>query len=380
MEGLETYNWQRKGWPGFRYDLAGMSEALSVFAEHSGRVAGLLEGLPEGLGVEAVLNLMISEAVETSAIEGEVLDRGAVGSSIRNRLGLNVVPEKVDSRMADGAGDLIVSVRNTFAEALSEDMLFSWHRMLFGNVGMHVGCWREGVDPMQVVSGRIDRPKVHFEAPPSIRVPMEMSRFITWFNNSAPGGAGSIGQAPVRAALVHLYFESVHPFEDGNGRIGRALAEKALAQGAGRPVVMSLSQTILARRGGYYDALQAAQKSGEVTPWVSWFVETVVAAQCEAEAQVRFVLTKHRFFQDYGADLNPRQTKVLGRMFEAGPEGFSGGMNARKYVGLTGVSKATATRDLQELAQMGALVSVGGGRSTSYNFSVVPSSRKQRTW
>ena len=380
MEGLETYNWQRKGWPGFRYDLAGMSEALSVFAEHSGRVAGLLEGLPVGLGVEAVLNLMISEAVKTSAIEGEVLDRGAVGSSIRNRLGLNAVPEKVDSRMADGAGELMVSVRNTFAEALSEDMLFSWHRMLFGNVGMHVGCWREGGDPMQVVSGRIDRPKVHFEAPPSVRVPMEMSRFITWFNNSAPGGAGSIGQAPVRAALVHLYFESVHPFEDGNGRIGRALAEKALAQGAGRPVVMSLSQTILARRGGYYDALQAAQKSGEVTPWVSWFVETVVAAQCAAEAQVRFVLTKHRFFQDYGADLNPRQTKVLGRMFEAGPEGFSGGMNARKYVGLTGVSKATATRDLQELAQMGALVSVGGGRSTRYNFSVVPSSRKQGTW
>lgn len=380
MEGLETYNWQRKGWPGFRYDLAGMSEVLSVFAEHSGRVAGMLEGLPEGLGVEAVLNLMISEAVETSAIEGEVLDRGAVGSSIRNRLGLNVVPEKVDSRMADGAGDLMVSVRNTFAEALSEDMLFSWHRMLFGNVGMHVGCWREGGDPMQVVSGRIDRPKLHFEAPPSVRVPMEMSRFITWFNNSAPGGAGSIGHAPVRAALVHLYFESVHPFEDGNGRIGRALAEKALAQGAGRPVVMSLSQTILARRGGYYDALQAAQKSGEVTPWVSWFVETVVAAQFEAEAQVRFVLTKHRFFQDHGADLNPRQTKVLGRMFEAAPEGFSGGMNARKYVGLTGVSKATATRDLQELAQMGALVSVGGGRGTIYNFSVVPSSRKQGTW
>jgi len=322
--------------------------------------------MPNSSGVEAVLNLMISEAVETSAIEGEVLDRSAVGSSIRNRLGLNVVPEKVDSRMADGAGELMVSVRNTFAEALSEDMLFSWHRMLFGNVGMHVGCWREAGDPMQVVSGRIDRPKVHFEAPPSVRVPMEMSRFITCFNNSAPGGAGSIGHAPVRAALVHLYFESVHPFEDGNGRIGRALAEKALAQGLGRPVVMSLSQTILARRGGYYDALQAAQKSGEVTPWVSWFVETVVAAQCAAEAQVRFVLTKHRFFQDYGADLNPRQTKVLGRMFEAGPDGFSGGMNARKYVGLTGVSKATATRDLQELAQMGALVSAGGGRSTSY--------------
>jgi Fic family protein len=367
MDGLETFNWQRNDWPEFRYDAVAVSRELMAFAEHNGRIAGLLEGLPDGLGMEAMLDLMIAEAVKTSAIEGENLDRGAVKSSIRNRLGLNAVPERVDSRMADGAGELMVSVRNTFAEPLSEGLLFSWHRMLLGGAaGLRVGAWREGGDPMQVVSGRIDKPTVHFEAPPAASVPAEMSRFIDWYNATAPGGSAEIIQAPVRAALVHLYFESVHPFEDCNGRIGRALSEKALAQGLGGPAVLSLSQAILAERNGYYDALQTAQRSREVTPWLRWFAGMILAAQADAEAQVRFILRKHRFFLTHEAKLNPRQLKVIEKMFRAGTEGFTGGMNARKYVALTGTSKATATRDLQELAEMGVLVPTGGGRSTRY--------------
>ncbi len=361
------HNWQQSDWPWFRYELGGLEGLLLAFAEHAGHVEGLLEGLPDDLGVEAVLDQMITEAIKTSAIEGEMLDHDDVRSSIRNRLGLNAVPQPVRSRMADGAGGLMVDVRNTFREPLSEAVLLAWHRMLLGpSSKMRVGGWREGGDPMRVVSGRIDRPSVHFEAPPAAKVPEEMARFIGWFNATAPGGPDAIRQPTVRSALVHLYFESVHPFEDGNGRIGRALAEKAVSQGLGRPVVFSLSQVIEANRKAYYGALEAAQHGNEVTRWVHWFTSTVVQAQREAEEHIRFALRKSLYFQRFGGDLNARQIKVLRRMFEAGPGGLEGGMNARKYTALTGVSKATATRDLQELAGIGALVSRGGGRSTRY--------------
>lgn len=219
---------------------------------------------------------------------------------------------------------------------------------------------------MQVVSGRIDRPTVHFEEPPSAEVPTEMARFIQWFNDTASGGPKTIPHPPVRSALAHLYFESIHPFEDGNGRIGRALSEKALSQGLDRPVVLSLSAAIDAERNAYYDALKSAQRGNEVSEWVRWFVGVVVKAQQGAEAQVRFVLRKSKFLQRHESKLNERQLKVVQRMFDAGPEGFIGGMNARKYVALTGTSKATSTRDLQQLASLGALVPVGGGRSTPY--------------
>ena len=193
-----------------------------------------------------------------------------------------------------------------------------------------------------------------------------MERFISWFNQTAPGAPLVIPHAPVRAAIAHLYFESIHPFEDGNGRLGRALAEKTLSQGLGRPVVMSLSRSIEANRREYYDALKAAQRGNEITPWIHWFARTVVDAQREANEQIHFLVRKSRFFQRYSPTLNDRQAKVLRRMFEAGPAGFIGGMNARKYVALTGTSKATATRDLQHLTQLGALTSAGDGRSTRY--------------
>jgi len=361
------YNWQQADWPCFRYEVAGLTDLLLVFVDQAGRVGGLLEGLPDDLSSEAMLDLMISEAIRSSAIEGETLDREAVMSSIRNRLGLNPVPQPVRSRLADGAGQLMVAVREHFREPLSAETLFKWHRMLLeGSTSLRVGCWRSGSEPMQVVSGRIACPTVHFETPLSESIPAEMERFITWFNQTAPGGPLAIFHAPVRSAIAHLYFETIHPFEDGNGRVGRALAEKALSQGLGRPVLMSLSRSIDANRSAYYAALQAVQRGNEITPWIRWFVSTVVDAQRDAGEQIQFLLKKTRFFQQLGPVLNDRQTKVLRRMFEAGPAGFIGGMNARRYVALTGASKATATRDLQHLTDLGALTSIGGGRSTRY--------------
>lgn len=365
-----SFNWQQADWPDFRYDLARLTGNLLAFAEHSGRVGGLLEGLPDGLETEAVLDLMISEAIKSSAIEGEALERDEVMSSIRNHLGLNPTLQPVKSALAAGAGELMVAVRSEFREPLTEQMLFAWHSMLLqGAPHIRVGAWRFAGDPMQVISGRIDKPKVHFEAPPIANVPGEMARFIDWFNDTAPQGSRAIPHAPVRAALAHLYFESIHPFDDGNGRIGRAISEKALSQGLERPVVLSLSRTIEASRNAYYEALQSAQRNNEVTPWLIYFVETTLRAQLDAEAQIHFILKKAKFLQRFSGQFNDRQTKVILKMFEAGPDGFTGGMSARKYLSITKSSKATATRDLQHLAQLGALATIGEGRNTRYELN-----------
>ncbi len=362
-----VYNWQLEDWPEFRYDLAPVRLELQKFAEHFGRIGGLMVGLPDGLESETVLDLMVAEAMKSSEIEGEVLNYGDVMSSIRNRLGLNPSAEPVKSRLAEGAGELMVSVREGFAEPLEERTLHEWHRMLLGGAShLRVGAWRSGSDPMQVVSGRIDRPTVHYEAPQSNHVPSEMEAFIRWFNETAPGGKSPIPDAPVRAAIAHLYFESIHPYEDGNGRIGRALAEKALSQGVGAPVILSLSKAIEAKRGAYYDALKVAQRSNEITPWIRYFVGAVIEAQLDAEKQITFILRKSKFFQRYGDLLNERQSKVIRKLLAAGPSGFEGGINVRKYLAITKSSKATATRDLQNLASMGALTSVGTGRATRY--------------
>lgn len=364
------YNWQQADWPDFRYDAARVSEALLEFAEHSGRVGGLLDGLPEGLEAEAILDLMIAEAIKSSAIEGENLDRLEVMSSIRNHLGLNTPPLTVRDRKADGAGELIVAVRADYQSPLTEAALFGWHKMLLkGERGFPLGEWRTGTSPMQVISGAIHKPKVHFEAPPSAQVPAEMGKFIRWFNETAPGGSSEIRHAAIRSAIAHIYFESIHPFEDGNGRIGRAISEKALSQGLRRPALLSLSRTIEANRNAYYGALQAAQASNEITPWLEYFIRVILDAQLDAERRIEFVLKKSKYFQRIKDHVSERQLRAINRMLAEGPEGFIGGINARKYLAITGVSKATATRDLQELARIGALNPIGAGRSARYELN-----------
>lgn len=212
---------------------------------------------------------------------------------------------------------------------------------------------------------------VGFEAPASKAVPEEMERFIMWFNRSAPGQPEAIVPGPVRAAVAHLYFESIHPFEDGNGRIGRALAEKALSQNLSRPVLLSLSQEIDAKKKQYYEALKQAQGSNEITPWVGYFVQTIMEAQLAAEKQIEFTLAKAKFFDHYKSVMNERQQKVVARMLKEGPDGFKGGINASKYMRISHCSKATATRDLSELREKGILQQQNaGGRSTSYAITI----------
>jgi Fic family protein len=317
--------------------------------------------------MRAVIELMIAEAMKTSEIEGEYLSRQDVASSIRNQMGIFTREEIVKDLRAKGVADLMVEVRNSWDSPLSDKVLFDWHRLLMqGSNTVASGRWRKLGEPMQVVSGSVVNPIVHFEAPPSKRVPKEMAAFINWFNKSRK----LIPQGPVRSALAHLYFESIHPFEDGNGRIGRALAEKAVSQQLGRPAMISLSKVIQSNKKAYYEALETAQRSNEVTEWIQYFVGVILEAQVEARANVEFILRKAKFFDCHKHTLSERQLKVVRRMLDEGPAGFDGGMNARKYVSLTRVSKATATRDLQDLLEKGVLNSEGGGRSTRYGLNI----------
>lgn len=361
------YNWQQKDWPAFSYEPGQVEDALFAFVQEAGQVSGMFTAMPDDSQAEAILNMMVAEAIKTSEIEGEYLSRQDVVSSIRNNLGLNKKPEVIKDKKAQGAGELMVAVRNTFSEPLTEATLFTWHKILLKqSPGIAVGAWRTHSEPMQVISGAMGKEKIHFEAPPSAAVPVEMRKFIRWFNDTAPGGKKEIKKAPLRAAIAHLYFESIHPFEDGNGRVGRAIAEKALSQTMGHPVLLSLSQTIEANKKSYYQALEKAQRSNQVTGWVIYFVNIILQAQVQAKELIGFTLKKAKFFDRFKSQMNERQLKVIGKMLNEGPKGFEGGMTAKKYIAITKASKPTATRDLQELAATGVLLTKGGGRNTHY--------------
>lgn len=370
---MATYNWQKKDWPNFKYTLDSVEDMLLDFSEKTGRIAGILDSLSEETQQDVVVDIILAEAIKTSAIEGEFPNRQDVLSSIRKNLGLHTSPDYIKDKSALGLGELMIDVRNSFKQPLSFEKLFAWHTMLLGqNKRIEVGKWRTHEEPMQVISGTMGKEKVHYEAPPSSRVPVEMKQFIQWFNDTAPGNRNEIKKAPVRAAIAHLYFETIHPFEDGNGRIGRAIAEKALSQTIGRPVVLSLSRTIEAKKNTYYQSLENAQQSNNITSWINYFVATTLEAQDEAAMQIDFTLKTTRFFDSYKDALNQRQLTVVRRMLEEGPKGFEGGMNARKYIGITKTSKATATRDMQALLDRGVFILAGeaGGRSTSYRLNL----------
>ena len=366
---MKTYNWQQADWPHFRYDPSNLYEVLLSISEKMGVINGKLAHLTKNLHTEAIINLMVEEAVKTSEIEGEYISRMDIRSSIKNNLGLNSKNIPVHDKRAQGIAKFMLDVRNTFKKSLTEKKLFDWHLMLMSgssHPNLRVGYWRTNTEPMQIVSGHHGKWTVHFEAPASQNVPKEMKKFIRWFNETAPGNHKAIQFAPVRAAIAHLYFESIHPFEDGNGRIGRAIAEKSLSQGFGYPVMLSLSVMIEAEKKAYYAALQKASRTNEITDWIYYFVNLVFSAQLEFEKQINFIIKKAQFFDKFKDVLNERQLKVIKRMMQAGIKGFEGGMSAKKYMTITGTSKATATRDLQHLFSIKVLKQIGSGRSARY--------------
>jgi Fic family protein len=336
-----------------------------------GRVSGLLDALPEEAQAETTIDMMVSEAMKTSEIEGEYLNRPDVVSSIRKNLGVSQKSPQTKDKKAEGIAELMVDVRNSYAEKLTKEKLFSWHEMVMkGTRRIKAGSWRAHKEPMQVISGPIGKTKIHFEASPSSHVPKEMTQFIKWFNKTHPTGKEPIKHAPIRSAIAHLYFETIHPFEDGNGRVGRALAEKALSQGVGHPILLSLSTMIETNKKAYYDALKVAQGSNEITQWIICFVTTILDAHIYAEKQIGFTISKAKFFDRFKGQLNDRQLKVVRRMLKEGLKGFKGGMSSKNYMTITGTSKATATRDLQDLTEKGALIPSGGGRGTCYEINL----------
>jgi len=267
--------------------------------------------------------------------------------------------------------EMMVDLYRSFSEPLSKEMLFRWHEMILSGSRdlKDVGRFRTGTEPMQIVSGRIDAPRVHFEAPPSSGVTSEMKQFLEWFARTRKDGEQPLS-ALTRAAIAHLYFESVHPFEDGNGRIGRAIAEKSLAESLGQPTLITLAATILLQRKAYYEALEAANKHNEITNWVAWFAGITIEAQRRTIALVEFLIDKTKLLDRLKGELNERQTKALLRMFREGPEGFKGGLNAGKYASITGASPATTTRDLSDLVSKGALTREGELRHARYQLNV----------
>jgi len=370
---MHIYNWQQSDWPHFQYDLSAIHETLFSIAEKAGFISGQLTHLAKDLQAEAMIHFMVEEALKTSKIEGEYMSRPDVRSSIKNKLGLNPKMVPVHDKRAQGIAELMCDARDTFEQALTETKLFDWHLMLLAgsfNPDLRIDCFRTHEEPMQIISGRHGKWVVHYEAPPSSIVPKEMEKFICWFNDTAPGMSQALNFSPVRAAIAHLYFESIHPFEDGNGRIGRAIAEKALSQGFGYPVILSLSQAIDSEKKAYYAALNLASKSNEITAWIDYFVNIVLKAQIEVEKQINFILKKSVFFDTFKDVLNERQLKVLRRMMQAGIKGFEGGISAKKYMAVASTSKATATRDLQHLHTIRALKQIGSGRNVHYELNL----------
>ena len=367
-----VYNWQKDDWPNFTYDTAIVEDLLMVYLQNAGRLEGAINTMSDKDQAETMVQMMVVEAMKTSEIEGEFLSRQDVASSIRNNLGLLHQADEIKDLRAKGIAELMIDVRESFTQELHEQKLFDWHKFLLTHTNnIAVGNWRTHEDPMQIVSGAMGKEKVHFEAPPSNRIPNEMALFIHWFNDTSPGKKNAIKHAPIRAAVAHIYFESIHPFEDGNGRIGRALAEKALAQTTGHPQLISLSATIEKDKKAYYKSLEKAQRNNNITDWVIYFVELIIEAQKYAQELINFTLYKAKYFDRFKHKLNQRQLKVIHRMLSEGADGFEGGMNASKYMRIAKTSKATATRDLQALLEIEAFTIEGQGRSTRYHLNLI---------
>ncbi len=359
------WNWQKLGWPNWSWDSDALVTSEGAYLLEAGRLAGTWDHLDPADRNLATVDLLTQEALRTSKIEGEVLDRASVQSSVRRAFGMTA-----DRRLGlaeGGIAELVSSGFKSWNEPLSAELLFEWHRMVCNGRRdlIDVGAWRSQGDPMQVVSGPIHKPRIHFEAPPSAQVASEMTMFIDWFNATAPGAEQTL-PALVRAGIAHLWFVSIHPFEDGNGRIARALSEKALSQGAGGPSLAALATRIEAQCSAYYDALEMNNKQMEITPWLEWFAKTVLASQVWPGRMGEHLILKTRLMGRLRGQLNDRQTRALLRMFEAGPDGFIGGMSTQNYISITATSTATARRDLIGLVELGAVTRSGENRGTRY--------------
>jgi len=365
------YIWQSHSWPKLTWDSDVLLSLLGRARLLQGSLLGRVKRLGFQLGEEAQADILTEEAIKTAAIEGERLNPQMVRSSVARHLGLREAGLIATTRSVDGLVEVILDATQKYNKPLSTERLKGWHAALFpsGYSGLHkirVGQWR-GKEPMQVVSGPMGKERIHFEAPAGERVDAEMRQFLRWWEASRKETDGIL-----RAGLAHLYFVTIHPFEDGNGRIARALTDMALAQDEKLNVrYYSLSSQIMEERKGYYDILEKTTKSDsmDVTKWLVWFLECFERAIQRSDKIIGNVLGKADFWQEHAqTGLNERQKKVLNRMLEAGAGGFEGGLTTRKYVSIVKVSRATAFREIADLLDKEILRQLPGkGRSVHYD-------------
>jgi Fic family protein len=369
---MSTYTHTLPDWPNFQWNHERLAELLASVRHRQGRLIGHMEALGFKLQQEAVLQTLTEDVLKTSEIEGEKLDKEQVRSSIARRLGMDIAGLKPADRDVEGIVEMMLDATRKYEQPLTAERLFGWHAALFptgrsGIARINVGTWRsDSTGPMQVVSGPLGRERVHFEAPEALRLNHEMNIFLEWFNRQAPM------DAVLKAALSHLWFVTLHPFEDGNGRIARAIADMALARSENSAQrFYSMSAQIRLERTAYYDILEQTQKGTmDVTAWMEWFLDCLGRAIDGAQMTLASILEKARFWESLaGKPINERQRLVLNRLLD----GFVGKLTTSKWAALARCSQDTAHRDILNLVETGLLVrGPEGGRSTSYKLAELP--------
>jgi Fic family protein len=365
--------WQQADWPAFTWRDEQLTPLLREINQLQGKLLGDAQRADPSGTLHSEMDALLQNAINTSAIEGEQLNVNSVRSSLARRLGLDQAGLPAGTPQTDGLAELLLDATRNAEQPLSEARLYDWHRALFpagGGLVTHIRIGElRGDEPMQVVSGPIGRQTLHFEAPPRQGLEDELSAFLDWFNNSRDADQDPL----LRAGIAHLWFVTLHPFDDGNGRLARAITDMALAQAEHQSVrFYAMAATIMENRNSYYTILERTQRDGlDITTWLEWFLIMLRQSLQDAVQRIEQVLQKSRFWQQHAQTvLNERQIKALNRLLDAGLGGFEGGLNARKYMSLTDVSKATATRDLAELVDKGCLkLRPGRGRSTSYDIN-----------
>jgi Fic family protein len=364
---VKKYIYQLKGWPDFRWDQKKITTKLAEVHLAQGRLMGRMQGLGFALQEEAVLQSLTEEVVKSSEIEGEALNRQQVRSSIARRLGIDIGGLVTAPRHIDGIVEMMIDATQNYDKILSQERLFGWHAALFptGHSGMfkiRVGKWRDDSNgAMQVVSGPVGKTRIHFEAPAASGISKEMKTFLNWHNHK-----NSEVDLVIRAAIAHLHFITIHPFEDGNGRIARAIADMALAKSEKSPQrFYSMSSQICSERKEYYNILETTQKGSlEITEWLIWFLENLARAIQSSEKTLAKVFMKSRFWQIHiDEKFNDRQKKILNLMLD----GFDGKLTSSKWAAIGKCSQDTASRDIEDLITRKILKkNPEGGRSTSY--------------
>lgn len=374
--------WQQNDWPNFHWCAETLAPSLREVTTLQGTLLGKSGAIVDDSNNESNLNALLQNIVQSSAIEGETLNAESVRSSLAKRLGVKEAGLTPETAKTEGLAELLLDATQNHHQPLTLDRLYQWHHYLFPEQEegeftlseVKVGELR-GDEPMQVVSGPLHKRTIHFEAPPLHNADCkgleeQLNTFLTWLSESE---TDKTLDPILRAAQAHLWLVTLHPFDDGNGRLARAITDYALAQAEHQTIrFYAMAASIMENRNAYYDILESTQKGGlDITSWMQWFLGTLKHTLQAALERIDFVLAKARFWQTHAQDgLSPQQIKVLNRLLDAGPEGFDGGLNAKKYMGIAGVAKATATRHLTGLLEKKCLIKLeGGGRSTRYEIN-----------